>query len=243
VNEALPAGVVHVFHVPTEDLSATILSTYEPLLSADERARWQRFIPADAKLQFLVGRALLRTSLSRFDPTPPAAWAFRSNAWGRPEIDAGAAPHRLCFNLSHTTGLVACAITAERAVGIDAEDTLRGGALLDIADRYFAPGEVAALRALPREQQRDRFFDYWTLKESYIKARGVGLSLSLQGFSFDLDDPAHARFRADPDIDAAPGRWQFAQWRPTARHRLALCFERRAGESVDVRVERVIPAV
>jgi 4'-phosphopantetheinyl transferase len=242
-TSALPPHVVSVFYVRTAELAPSHLLEYETLLSTEERARWLRFIPADSRLQFLVARALLRTTLSRFDATPPAAWVFRMNAWGRPEIATDAGAHRLRFNLSHATGLVACIVASGREVGVDTEETARGGSLLDIADRYFAPAEVAALRALPEELRRDRFFDYWTLKESYIKARGLGLSLSLQEFSFDLERAPAIGFRAERAIDADDRRWQFELWSPTPHHRLAACFERTAGEAVDVQLRAVVPPI
>src|SRR6185436_18685723 len=96
---------------------------------------------------------------------------------------------RLHFNLTNTRGLVACAVSVAHAeVGVDAEALDRSGETVAIADRYFSTEEVRALRALPESAQRQRFFAYWTLKESYIKARGLGLRLPLDQFSFRLGE-------------------------------------------------------
>ena len=86
----------------------------------------------------------------------------------------------LSFNLSHTERLIVCLVALDREVGVDAEDTERAGETVEVADRFFSPTEVAALRALPAQSRRRRFFQYWTLKEAYIKARGMGLSLPLK---------------------------------------------------------------
>ena len=84
-------------------------------------------------------------------------------------------------------------------MGVDVEDTERSGETVEIADQFFSPLEAAALRALPADRQRARFFDYWTLKEAYIKARGMGLAIPLEQFSFLLDDwPAPIRVAFDP---------------------------------------------
>src|SRR6185295_18612851 len=120
-----------------------------------------------------------RTTLSHYAAVDPTAWQFARNRRGRPEISGplGVAPLR--FNLSNTAGLIACLVTLGVDVGVDVEDTHRRGETVRIANRFFSASEVAALEALPPERQRQRFFEYWTLKESYIKARGMGLAIPL----------------------------------------------------------------
>ena len=89
----------------------------------------------------------------------------------------------LQFNLSHTRGFVACAISIANAVGIDVEAVSRNPDI-EVADRFFSPREVAILRAMPPERQPETFLRFWTLKEALIKATGEGLSRALDSFSF-----------------------------------------------------------
>ena len=88
-------------------------------------------------------------------------------------------------------------MTIGREVGVDVEHIGRH-LTHDIAGRFFAPNEVTDLRTLPEDDQQRVFFDYWTLKEAYIKARGFGLALPLGDFAFKLNPPATAgdRLRA-----------------------------------------------
>ncbi len=124
--------------------------------------------------------------LSRYADVAPRDWPFRIDEHGRPELAARpAGTPDLRFNVSHTNGLVACAVTVGREVGVDVEHTGRR-LVHDVAERFFSPREVADLRACPAADQPVVFFDYWTLKESYIKARGLGLALPLRQFSFLL---------------------------------------------------------
>jgi 4'-phosphopantetheinyl transferase len=195
-------------------------------LSAEERERFQRFLAPAAALQFAVGRTLLRSVLSaRLGPTPET-WSFELGAAGKPRL-AAAHAHAPApsFNLSHTEGLVALAVGDVPAIGVDVEHTLRRNATLEIADRFFAGDEVENLRALPRARQQGRFFDHWTLKESYIKARGEGLGLPLSRFGFRLHDEHELELFADPELDPNPQRFRF--WLATlgAEHRLALAVE------------------
>ncbi len=101
---------------------------------------------------------------------------------------------------------------------------------IEIAGRFFAPAEAAALRVLPSEEQQQRFFDYWTLKESYIKARGMGLSIPLESFAFDLEDPARIRVRIKPGLQDDAERWLFWCLRLGRGYLMALCAEHRGAE-------------
>ena len=81
--------------------------------------------------------------------------------------------------------------------------------------------EVNDLKALPDDEQARAFFDYWTLKEAYIKARGFGLALPLADFAFTLAPPAPPQIAFEPALEDDPDTWQFAQDWPTPVHRLA----------------------
>ncbi len=200
---------------------AALRARYEALMSPDERARHRRFRFEKDRRLFLATRGLVRSVLSRYRDGDPAEWRFAFNAHGRPylpDVDD------LCFNLSNTAGLVVCALS-RREIGVDAEDVERRSETLAVADRFFSRDEVRALRALPVERQRERFFSYWTLKESYIKARGMGLAIPLGQFSFELDGGADIRVRFDPRLADDPARWQFRLLQASPRHLVALAHE------------------
>src|SRR4029078_6585429 len=114
-------------------------------------------------------------------------------------------------------------------VGVDVEDRTRKGETVQIADRFFSPVEVAALRALPEERQRERFFDYWTLKEAYIKARGMGLAIPLDQFSFLLEPDMPIRIAFDPRLADDPLAWQFEQFALGGSHQTSAAVRRGAG--------------
>ena len=94
-------------------------------------------------------------------------------------------------------------------IGVDVERLSRVTKPSLIADRFFAPAEVAALRALPEPQQRQRFFELWTLKESYIKARGLGLAIPLHQFWFAEPDGDPVAISFGPELPDDPHAWQF----------------------------------
>lgn len=223
---ALAPGLVHLWYVFYDDLrDPALLARYSALMSPEERARNERFVFAKDRHQHLVTRALVRTTLSRYAPVAAADWQFAANSYGRPEITGPAAAFDLCFNLSNTAGLIVCAVSRGPCeLGVDVEDITRPGELVGIADHYFAPHEVRALRALPPDPviQHRRFFAYWTLKESYIKARGMGLSIPLAEFAFELDRDPPITMSTSPLLGDSAEGWQFALLTASPRHMLAV---------------------
>ncbi|WP_313918263.1 4'-phosphopantetheinyl transferase superfamily protein [Tahibacter sp.] len=236
----LEPGEVHVWYCWTAQcLQRGLADYYRSLLSAEEKARLLRFHFEYLQHEYLVTRALCRITLSRYVQRHPADWRFRVNAYGRPEIDMPGDLAPLRFNLSNARSLVACAITRSADAGVDVEETDRPGETVGIADHFFSPTEVIALQAQPPERQRQRFFEYWTLKESYIKARGMGLSIPLEQFSFDLDQGIRIRF--DPALQDDPDIWQFELHQPSAQHQLAIGV--RCGPRPHaIHVREVVPA-
>lgn len=190
----------------------------------------------------MITRALCRTTLSRYARVRPEEWRFLHNAHGRPEISEPSLGGRLRFNLSATRGLFACAVTSELDAGIDVEDA--GAAIRDygaLADRFFSPLEARALAGLDPARRRARFLEYWTLKESYIKARGRGLSIPLDGFSFHLDEGPRIRVSFVAPFDDEASRWQFSLMRPTSRHLLALGVRRLDDAEVRITLREAVP--
>src|SRR5690348_8665887 len=239
--DVLPFNAVHIDLLPTTNAAALAnLDSYLTLLSPDEHERMARFVFERDRKAFLLTRALVRTTLSRYAPMAPAEWQFTENVHGRPEIlDRPDGVPDLRFNISHTDGLIACAVTIGREVGVDVENIGRR-LQHDVAGRHFAPREVSDLRALPEDEQHKVFFDYWTLKESYIKARGFGLALPLGDFACKLDPPNAPQITFEPSLDDDPATWQFLQDWPTPQHRLALAV-RRDGNDLPVRIRDVVP--
>lgn len=241
--EPLDQCQAHVWYAFPDSLTAPpLLRAYYNLLSQEERARYGRFHFAEGRHSHLVAHALVRTVLARYLQVDPRALRFEANKYGRPDVVEPSAV-AVKFNLSHTDGLIACAVVNDREIGIDVENTERPGSTIEIADRFFSPEEVATLHALPAAAQRARFFEYWTLKESYIKARAMGLSLPLEQFSFDLSEGQPIRISFDPRLPDDPLSWQFGLFRPTARHVMAVSIRRQHDPDLDIRLRQTVPLV
>lgn len=210
-------------------------------MNEEEKVRQQRFHFERHQHQYLITRALVRTVLSRYASISPADWQFQKNDWGRPEIKDNSCEVPLKFNLSHTDGLIVCAVSLGYEIGVDLENRSRREVNLKIADRYFAPDEVAELRSLPESQQMDRFFDYWTLKESYIKACGKGLAIPLNQFCFDLGRPGEIAISFDNALDDSPKQWKFYRFNPTSEHWAALAVQCGSNLSLELKATKLVP--
>jgi 4'-phosphopantetheinyl transferase len=225
--EQIDSGQVHLWLAYLDQITDTgPLTEYRLLLSEDEQRKQIRFHFARDRHRYLVTRAMQRTVLSKYVDVAPRAWRFTVNDYGRPSVAAEHAGTRgIEFNLSHTDGLVVMGVTRQRSIGVDVENVRAREVDIEIADRYFAREEVVALRTLPDQKQKQRFFEYWTLKESYIKARGMGLSIPLEGFAFNLEDPQQIRLTIDRGLQDYAGRWWFRQFMVDQDHLTALCVE------------------
>ena len=237
----LGVGQVDVWLTSLHGICSDMQSAYLQLLSEPERAQWQRFVVQDAKLQYLVSRVLVRTTLSRYAEVPERAWQFETNDYGRPHVSQPPASRHIQFNLSNTSGLVVCAVAKDCDIGIDVENIAQSFDTDELAPSVFAPMELAdVLRQASPEDRRNRFFSYWTLKESYIKARGMGLSIPLDAFWFDLGGPSpllHVTDRCRDD----PERWRFRQYAPTAEHRMAVAAAAPRGAEPSIHLRWITP--
>jgi 4'-phosphopantetheinyl transferase len=190
------------------------------VLSPDEHARAARFTHRRAQRTYRGARALVRQALSRYGDTPAADWRFGEAELGKPFVAAPPCP--LGYNLSHTRGLAAVAVVAAGEVGCDVEHLGRRGRLDAIAQRFFAPAELAAMVGLDAAALRARFFDVWTLKEAYTKARGLGLHLPTTRYAVLLDGTG-LRLQVEPEAaEPAPETWRFYLADCGDAHRLAL---------------------
>lgn len=193
----------------------------EVLLSDVERQRHRRYIRAADRDVFLTAHALVRRTLSRYFAIAPADWTFATNPYGRPEITNPEAPRGLRFNLSHTRGMVAVLVHDEVDAGVDVEHIVTIDNLHTMANTVFADNERTELLALPAHAQLALFYRLWTLKEAFIKAKGMGLALPLKGFWFSAHDPMALRVGCREAIDAEPDAWTFTVSQPSPNHVLA----------------------
>jgi len=145
------------------------------------------------------------------------------------------------FNVSHSADLVMLAVTSGRTLGLDVENFEARAADIAGLDRYFAPEESAALLSLPPCERRRRFFELWTLKESYIKARGMGLAIALDAFRFEMAGEQGLTLHMRPQLDDLPERWRLWQLALRSDYLAAVCAARGEAAAPRIIVREVVP--
>lgn len=176
----------------SENVTKETVEKLLPFVAVDKQARIRRFYKWVDSLRSLFADLLIRhiiihkTNLKNEDIT------FSTNAYGKPSLNF---PDDLHFNLSHSGNWVVCAVDAS-PVGIDVEQIAPVD--LDISKNYFSPDEHADL--MSKDDKIAYFFDLWTLKESYIKIVGKGLSLPLNSFSIRFMENNEIRIAAEKKV-------------------------------------------
>ena len=196
------------------------------LLTSEERGRADALKLERIRHEYLRTRLLQRLTLSRYADVDPKDWVFAALPGQRPEI---AAPHHqtsLRFSLTHTAGLIACAVARDVAIGLDAERIGPATDIAGVASRFFAPEEAEALLRLEGSLRQHRVLELWTLKEACFKALGTGLSTGMDALRLDFKDDGSFEARFTAAIDGEPRDWQFERRAPTTDHILGLAIRK-----------------
>lgn len=168
--------------------------------------RFARFRHERSSHEFLVGRLLVRRWLAALTGHQPNDWHFVEGFRGRPEVASPATSLR--FNLAHSGGVVACIFTDGREAGVDVEDLGRRMIEPELWARYCAPSEIADIEAQPVEDRHRRFLSYWTLKEAYLKARGLGIGVHLSDIAFTVH-PERPTIQFHDSLAGTSADWAF----------------------------------
>ena len=228
---------VNIWFRETASLDEAAIAADVSMLSADEIAQYRRFHFARDARDYAAAHALLRTMLSRDSERAPGDWQFDKTPAGKPFLRDAGATGGASFSLSHTRGMVACAVTSDADVGIDVEGIDRVVHASDIATRFFAPSETAALAKLAPEIRTRRFFDLWTLKEALVKATGLGFGHSMHRFAFDVGAFVEGgEIVLSGPTDLAAQRWQFELFAPARGFSGAVAVRRRGGPPLRVTI-------
>ena len=220
-SHTLADNAVHIWRAnlcpPTDRLAL-----YEALLSNDEHQRARRFHFVHHRDRFIAARGILRSILSTYLQQPPADLRFAYGAHGKPYLDP---PSIVQFNMAHSHNLALYAFSTQRQIGIDVEYTRRKVAAMQIVERFFTATEIAALRRVPTVDQRQAFFNGWTRKEAFLKARGDGITVPLSSFSVSLipDEPAALLWVQDKPHEI--NRWRLGVIEPGPDYQGALRVE------------------
>jgi 4'-phosphopantetheinyl transferase len=210
-RDGLDEGQVHLWVIRLEASEADFQRA-QSWLSADEVARAARFHFERHRRAYVLGRAALRLLIGRYLGIDPGKPRFVYGPQGKPALEDATCPLR--FNVSNSGDLAACAFTMGCEIGVDIEQHRGVRDMEQIANRFFSPEEASELLGLPESARIAAFFNCWTRKEAYIKAKGGGLSIPLASFQVSLKPGAAPKMLGiDGSAEAARG-WTLHHFDP-----------------------------
>jgi 4'-phosphopantetheinyl transferase len=220
----LEASMIHVWRAKYVDRPHRP-EGFTASLSAEEKARADRFVRASDRDRFIFAHGMLRSILARYTGCRPRQIVLKTNAYGKPALAGPTGPGGLRFNLAHSGDMVLVALGRDDDVGVDVEFMRSMPDLHQMISRCFSQEEQRYFGHLPAARVERTFFEYWTLKEAYLKGIGRGLSYPLEAVHIEED-----RQRADSGewYTATPDKgppWQCLLLSPAPDYAGALAAE------------------
>jgi 4'-phosphopantetheinyl transferase len=213
---------VHIWWVRTDSPEWDIESMYSAL-SGDEKKRADRFHFPHHRQRFIVAHSLLRSILGIYLGQTPASLKFLNDSKGKPYLKPNGADTGLYFNLSHSNDVALLGIVLNRQIGVDIEFIRPLSNMESIAGRYFSESEMNMILNRPEKECNQIFFNYWTIKEAYLKATGEGISgLAQMNILSCVQDN---EFHHTKITDASNKPWSIRLIHPTPGYAAALAVE------------------
>jgi 4'-phosphopantetheinyl transferase len=163
----LDQGALHVWRAEL----AAIGDELQSLLSADERARGERFRDIRDGRLWMCSRGVLRALLGRYLGIDPTGLRFTAGAHGKPAL----LESQLRFNLSHSGGVALYAFSETGAVGVDVEISSRSINEIALARRAFGEADGNRLAGFDPARRASEFLRLWTRREAELKCAGSGI--------------------------------------------------------------------
>lgn len=219
---------VHLWVIKPQDITNT--DKLKSLLTKTELEKVNRYRHSKSQHTALITRAFIRSVLSQYSNTVAQEWLFEITTLGKPELKNPPLPLR--FNLSHNNELIICAVCLEHNIGCDIENLSRKISVEAIAKRYFSDCEYQVIKNSDKSIQNSTFFEYWTLKEAFVKATGLGISQGLDRFSFTIGEKTRSNMNNNISIQFAencsekhPQEWFNYLIYPDNKHCIGLSVE------------------
>lgn len=203
-------------HIWRADLDPPIIGFQKlyQMLSIDEKVRAERFHFEKDRRRFIVGRGTLRTILGCYLNVGPSRLHFCYGKHGKPALADTFGKGAILFNMSDSEGLALYVFTRDHEIGVDIEHIRDIPEMDQIAERFFSARENAVFRSLPESKKREAFFNCWTRKEAFIKAKGEGLGLELDQFEVSLAPGERAALLSTNGDPQEASRWSLRELDP-----------------------------
>ncbi len=168
---------VHIWKINLAE-NFSHLEKLRQILSIEEIQKSEAFHFANDRQNYTVSHGFLRLILAKYLERKPESLCFDPNEFGKPFLKDSP----LKFNLSHSGEFALIGVAEKREVGVDIELVRENVNYHELAAQFFSKKETDFFISLPQSDRKQVFFRIWSRKESFVKARGCGLSANLQSF-------------------------------------------------------------
>ena len=225
-----PSGILHLWHYQWgPDTDEADIRAHYALLNSGERRRTDRFKVEHARIAATLSSGILRRRIGSYLDRPPTVLSFRTGPHGKPYLAGEDQAVPLMFNISHSGPHILMAFTSGEEIGVDVEIVRDRKFLQQIADRHYHDNELTDIRWKPAAEQEAEFYRYWTMKEAWIKALGVGLRYPIQS----LDFSRQMMGAGETYFEAEDRSWWCSKLDGAENARAAVVVERRAAPPRD----------
>jgi 4'-phosphopantetheinyl transferase len=219
---------IHICYTyPSKIDSTEIIGRCESILGEEELRKYTKFKFRKDRLQYLATRAQIRLALSEYTGRCPAELVFCSNKYGKPYLSNALSKGQqsLYFNISHSRNLIVSALCSGNEIGIDVEPVNRSSAVRDLENSYMSSDESHRVSQLPPQAADQHALELWTLKESFTKALGKGMSIPFQKLTFLMEQNTSSGITLNccPSIVPNPQDWYFQFLDIDKHYMIALC--------------------
>jgi 4'-phosphopantetheinyl transferase len=229
---------IDVWYADPDALTTSDQAVLYTLLDLEEQNRFASLRRPSAKRQYLLAHVLLRVLASRRLGVHARDIVFEREKGRKPKI-VWPDDTVIDFSISHTEGMVACALMFNGKIGIDVE--YRAGTIdtAQIARACLTEDEQEHLASLEHEDRRDVFFDLWTIKEAYLKGMGTGLGISPREVGVEADSLMHDHLRVVTRNNTISDSWMFRKLLLDRRHSGALVFHAADGRDPSIEMRSI----
>lgn len=194
-------------------------------LSNVEEDRSSRFIRPGDREKYICAHMVLKTVLAGYSGLRPEEIRLGAGTGGKPCLEGRRSVSFSDFNMAHSGSIILVGVASGCRVGVDVEEIREDCDISDMAARYLHTVEAAIIETLDADYGRRAFFDLWTKKEAYSKARGEGLSLPPQSYSFRQGENDRTKVFATDGTEIEPCRWKIIQFEPAPGYSGAAAFD------------------
>lgn len=178
---------LHLWRISLDEGIDSVDQLHKQLSDAEQLRAGKFFREAQAQ-QFVVYHAALRDILARYVGVRPSEIAYETGQFGKPNVVAVQADG-IRFNLTHSGELAVIAVSRDAEVGVDIEQVREVRSFASMLQRCLSDAERKDICDQQEEDRHRHFLRFWTHKEAYLKAVGVGLRAPLDRLTLDLQAP------------------------------------------------------